>query len=91
MDGADDTVANFLVITGATEAQALQMLEATGYQLQDAVELFFAAGPDQVGNATTTAAAGTNRGADPIPIEDDEALARRLAYVIYLLCHCCFC
>lgn len=81
----DDDLANFVGITGATESQALQMLEATGFNLQEAIELFFAAGGD-VGAAVPPAGAA----AAPLSAEfmdepeDDEALARRLQkYVCY--------
>jgi hypothetical protein len=78
----DDLVASFCGITGATESQALQTLEATGYNLQEAIELFFAAGGD-LGSGPPAAAppAAANFMEEP---EDDEALARRLQkYVIY--------
>ena len=65
-----EAVANFVAITGADEAAALSMLEATGYQLEAAVNLFFASGDAGGGGG---AAAG-----DMPAFEDDEALARRL-------------
>jgi hypothetical protein len=77
MDG-DDPVAAFLAVTGATEAQAVQMLEATNYSLQDAVELFFAAGGDLGGGAPTAAAAQGLDAAGPPPLVGDEEMARRL-------------
>lgn len=70
---ADDAVANLMAITGADEPQAVLMLEATGYSLQDAVDLFFAAGGDLGGGAAPAAPL-----AAPHEPEDDEALARRL-------------
>ena len=78
MDDQDDLVANFVGITGAGESQALQMLEATGFNLQEAVELFFAAGGDFGANPPAGgAAAGLPAELNGEP-EDDEALARRL-------------
>ncbi|KAL4431383.1 hypothetical protein ABPG75_006639 [Micractinium tetrahymenae] len=73
MADPSEAVANFVAITGADEATALQMLEATGYQLEGAVNLFFA-----TGEAGGAGGAG-GPGAAPLPaMEDDEALARRL-------------
>lgn len=69
MADPSEAVANFVAITGADEAAALQMLQATGYQLEEAVNLFFA-----TGDAGGAAAA---RSMQP-EFEDDEALARRL-------------
>ena len=73
----DENVANFVAITGASVAQALQMLEVTGFNLEQAIELHFAAGVD--------ADAGGAGGAPPMlappeepAYESDEALARRL-------------
>lgn len=65
-----EAVANFVAITGADEAAALSMLEATGYQLEAAVNLFFASGD--------AGGAGSDVGAGLPGIQDDEALARRL-------------
>jgi len=84
----DDDLANFVGITGATESQALQMLEATGFNLQEAVELFFAAGGD-VGAAAPATAPAAAAAAAPLPADfmeepvDDEALARRLQKYVY--------
>jgi UBA-like domain len=84
MEEHDDLVANFVGITGSTESQALQMLEATAFSLEEAIELFFAAGGD-VGSGAPAAAA-----AAPLPTdfgkehEDDEALARRLQKYVYI-------
>ncbi len=39
-----DQVANFVLITGATDQEAIGYLESTGHELQAAVELFFAVG-----------------------------------------------
>lgn len=78
----DEQVANFIAVTGATEVQAFQMLEATGHDLEHAVQLFFAAGGD-VGSG----AGATDQGAGPSSSEaaphnhhhnDDEAFARQL-------------
>jgi hypothetical protein len=44
MNGSDDILASFMAVTGGTEENALQMLEATDFQLQDAIDLFFAVG-----------------------------------------------
>jgi hypothetical protein len=68
----DEALASFVAVTGASEAEAAQMLEATNGSLQEAVELFFAAG---AGGGGAAAAGAPAAGA---PGEDDEALARRL-------------
>ena len=54
-DGIDQQlIAEFLMVTGEEDtSKALQMLQATGNDLQAAVELYFAAGAD-VGNAPVT-------------------------------------
>jgi hypothetical protein len=83
MSDHDETLANFTAITGATESQALQMLEATGYSLEQAVELYFAAGGD-VGVSTGPAAPSLPAAFNAEP-EDDEALARRLQKYVLLL------
>lgn len=67
----DDLMASFVAVTGAPEAQALQMLESTGFDLEQAVGLFFAVG--EAGGAPAPAAAPS-----AAAHEDDEALARRL-------------
>lgn len=63
----EEAVANFVAITGADEAAALAMLEATGYNLEAAVNLHFASGGEAGGGDV-----------DMPAFEDDEALARRL-------------
>lgn len=63
MADEQEAVANFLAITGSDETTAHGMLEATGYNLEQAVNLFFAA------------EAGQGAPAKPV---DDEALARQL-------------
>jgi UBA-like domain len=65
-----DDVSQFCAVTAATEAEAINMLEATNYDLQSAIELFFAAGTD-VGS-------GSAGPSIPAPAPDDEALARQL-------------
>lgn len=73
------TLAEFCAVTQASKAQAIPILEACGYQLEAAIELFFAAGPTDIAN--------------PPPAlhqpEDDEALARRLQqqYVQFISQH----
>lgn len=63
-DTLNDLVAQFLMITSVEDtSKALQMLEATGHDLQAAVELYFAA--DQF-----DADAVTRRGGGPDPIEE---------------------
>jgi hypothetical protein len=69
MEDRSEVVANFVAITGADEVAALTMLEATGYNLEQAVDLHFAANAGDGGGAADAAMA---------PMEDDEALARRL-------------
>lgn len=66
------------------------MLEATNYQLQEAIELFFAAAPEAgfgpQGTHDGGAAPTTLTDLPPSDIEDDEAFARRLQkYVDSLL------
>ena len=78
MDDHDDLVANFVGITGAAESQALQMLEATGFNLEEAIELFFAAGGDVGPGPSAGAAAPAFPAESNGQPEDDEALARRL-------------
>ncbi|GLI69181.1 hypothetical protein VaNZ11_013750 [Volvox africanus] len=41
-DNGGDVVANFMAITGADDAVAIQMLEAVNFNLEEAVQLFFA-------------------------------------------------
>lgn len=80
----DDLVASFIGITAASESQAIQMLEATGFNLEEAIELFFAAGGDMGGGAGggPSASAPQQAAGDPFAglgqHDDDEALARRL-------------
>ena len=77
----DDLVASFVSITDASESQALQMLEATGFNLEEAIELFFAAGGDvggAAGGAPAAVPAPTSAGPSAGFQEDDAALARRL-------------
>ncbi|PSC74669.1 UBX domain-containing 2 isoform X1 [Micractinium conductrix] len=62
-----EAVANFVAITGADEAAALGALEATGYNLEQAVNLFFAQGD-----------VGDGGMGGMLPLEDDESMARRL-------------
>lgn len=69
MEDPSEAVANFVAITGADEGAALAMLEATGYNLEQAVQLHFAAAAGDAGGIPDAALA---------PTEDDEALARRL-------------
>lgn len=82
---ADDSlVAHFMAVTGANEEQAVQMLEATNQDLEQAVGLFFAA--DMSGSGTTdrhvndprSSSGPTHIGKDGGEEIDDEALARRL-------------
>lgn len=40
----DDNVSQFCTVTGADVSKALQVLEATDFNVQDAIELFFASG-----------------------------------------------
>ena len=71
MDNSE-VVASFMAITGADEAAALATLEATGFELEAAINLHFAgAGAQEEG-------AGAGGGAGLPPLEDDEAMARRL-------------
>jgi hypothetical protein len=62
------TLAEFCAVTQSTETQAVPILEACGYQLEAAIELFFAAGPTDVANPPPALR-------QPV---DDEALARKL-------------
>ncbi len=64
----------FVGITGADEVTALQMLSTTDFQLEQAINLFFAAdqhGPGQSSGGSASAAAAA-------PALDDEELARQL-------------
>jgi len=79
----DETVANFVAITGASDSDAIQHLEATNFDISAAVELFFAAagGGGEQGDANQGPAAGGAGGAPSHPdsgFVDDESLARRL-------------
>jgi hypothetical protein len=69
MSDPSELVASFIAFTGADEQAAQQMLEATGFDLEQAVSLYYAAGPSGAGGAPEAALP---------PMEDDEALARRL-------------
>ncbi|KAI3424405.1 hypothetical protein D9Q98_009957 [Chlorella vulgaris] len=61
-------VTSFMAITGADEAAANAMLEASAYDLEAAVNLHFAVGP----------AGGAQQGGPHHEVESDEAMARRL-------------
>lgn len=69
MNDSDDILASFMAVTGGSEESAVQMLEATDFQLQDAIDLFFAVG----GNAQQDTGAHhseqneTNKVRAPIP------------------------
>lgn len=71
MDNSE-AVANFMAITGADETAALATLEATGFELEAAINLHFAGAAAQEGGG------GVAGGAGPPPPADDEAMARRL-------------
>ena len=71
MDNSE-AVANFMAITGADEAAALAILEATGFELEAALNLHFA------GAGALEGGGGGGGGAGLPPLEDDEAMARRL-------------
>jgi hypothetical protein len=73
-----EVLANFLAITGASEAEALSLLEAAGFQLEEAVNLFFAAGDDFQGGAAFPLPPSQVLPPPAAAFEDDEALARRL-------------
>ena len=68
MADRDEALVNFISITGADEAMASNILEACGFQLHQAIELFFASADPQ-GNAA---------GPAPAAHLDDEQLARQL-------------
>ena len=75
----DDAVVNFVAITGASDSQATQMLEATNFDLSAAIDLFFAAGDAAAGGAGPgPGPAGDAAPAGTAGFEDDEALAQRL-------------
>jgi hypothetical protein len=77
----DDLIATFVAVTGSTEDQATQMLQATNYELEEAVSLFYAAGMEGEEGTHAEAAAGgpsSARMPDLQEDEDDEAIARRL-------------
>jgi hypothetical protein len=65
-----EAIAMFVGITGADEATALQMLTTTDFQLEQAINLFFAAEHQGPGQAFGGGAAA--------PALDDEELARQL-------------
>lgn len=67
---ADDEIASFCAVTGADDDVAHQMLEATGNDLESAINLYFAAG------APGVSAPGART--EPEQAFDDEALARHL-------------
>ena len=85
----DDLVANFVAVTGSDESQAISMLEATGYSLEEAVQLFFAAGPQEPAPSTrppSSPLGGAAAGGGGHHDDDDEAFARRLQqYVVILI------
>ncbi|GMH39996.1 hypothetical protein BSKO_07900 [Bryopsis sp. KO-2023] len=51
-DENSDVLAQFMAITGADEVAALSFLEATNWQLQQAVELHFASGQSKAADST---------------------------------------
>ncbi|EFJ41718.1 hypothetical protein VOLCADRAFT_98325 [Volvox carteri f. nagariensis] len=62
-DSGGDLVANFMAITGADDGVAIQMLEAANFNLEDAVQLFFAA-EGNVGGDQGAGAGGGSGGGD---------------------------
>jgi hypothetical protein len=57
-DNGGDVVANFMAVTGADDEVAIQMLEAANFNLEEAVQLFFAAEGNVGGGRSAAAAAG---------------------------------
>ncbi|GIL42641.1 hypothetical protein Vafri_589 [Volvox africanus] len=64
-DNGGDVVANFMGITGADDAVAIQMLEAVNFDLEEAVQLFFASEGNVAGDHGPGAAAGGSASAGP--------------------------
>ncbi|GLC38061.1 hypothetical protein PLESTM_000679800 [Pleodorina starrii] len=56
-DSGGDLVAEFISITGSDDGTAIQMLEAANFNLEEAVQLFFAAEGHVGGGASSTGAA----------------------------------
>eukprot|EP00897_Mesotaenium_endlicherianum_P006476 jgi/Mesen1/5857/ME000298S05118 len=55
-------LANFIDITGANDDVAMQMLQATDFKLEEAVQLFFAGGHDAAPPVTATSSQAANQG-----------------------------
>lgn len=66
-----EVIANFMAITNADHSTASNILEAADWQLDAAIDLFFAAGQ----GAGLAPAPGVGHAA---PMDDDEELARQL-------------
>lgn len=66
---ADDKVSEFCTVTGADVPKAVQILQATDFNLQEAIELYFASGEGQKG--------GVAEAGGP-PGMSDEALAKQM-------------
>lgn len=62
MASRDETLQEFLAITGASDATARQMLDSCDWALQPAVELFFATSSDLPGGTDAAAAVAAARG-----------------------------
>ncbi|KAL6760371.1 hypothetical protein V8C86DRAFT_2554317 [Haematococcus lacustris] len=68
-----EVFANFVAITGAEDGIALQTLEATNWQLDEAVQLFFATAPNQHDTAAPASSAGADKSL--LAHDDDEVRA----------------
>ena len=82
----DSLVAHFIAVTGSTEDQAIQMLEATNNDLEEAVGLYFAADmptePKKMGDGggSLDHADASRVGQGVHSHEEDEEFARRLQH-----------
>eukprot|EP00163_Fabomonas_tropica_P018711 TRINITY_DN330_c0_g2_i7.p1 TRINITY_DN330_c0_g2~~TRINITY_DN330_c0_g2_i7.p1 ORF type:complete len:107 (-),score=26.15 TRINITY_DN330_c0_g2_i7:101-421(-) len=58
----DETLSTFIAVTGCDGSKAEEYLKSTDWNLENAVNLFLAAGPDTSASATGAGSAGTSGG-----------------------------